>query len=293
MLLQNSIKIEIKRANVRFYKSKYNCKVGDVVDIIIDDLPIESSQEVNVKCSVCGFEKRLSYRKYTKNISRQGYYSCSSKCSTEKKRKTFIDNYGVDNPNRSEEIRNKTKKTCLEKYGYDNPNKSEEIRNKTKKTCLEKYNNETYLNSKVFKSNMLESYGVENPMMSTEVNNQRIKSSFSINDYYSIKYQGKYELDFLIFCKKNNIFVEKPNFSISYEYLLDEKKYFPDFYISNLNLIIEIKSKYYFNLHKEKNIKKIESVKENGYNFILILDKNYKEFKEFYEKNIDFYWSWS
>ena len=117
MLLQNSIKIEIKRANVRFYKSKYNCKVGDVVDIIIDDLPIESSQEVNVKCSVCGFEKRLSYRKYTKNISRQGYYSCSSKCSTEKKRKTFIDNYGVDNPNRSEEIRNKTKKTCLEKYG--------------------------------------------------------------------------------------------------------------------------------------------------------------------------------
>lgn len=292
MLLQNSIKIEIKRANVRFYKSKYNCKVGDIVDITIDDLPIESNQEVGVKCDVCGFEKRLSYRKYTKNISKHGYYSCSSKCSTEKKRKTFIDNYGVDNPNKSEEIRNKTKKTCLEKYGYDNPNKSEEIRDKIKKTCLEKYNNETYLNSKTFKSKMIESYGVENPMMSIEVNSKRIKNSFIINDYYSIKYQGKYELDFLIFCKKNNIFVEKPNFSISYEYLLGKKKYFPDFYIPNLNLIIEIKSKYYFNLNKEKNIKKIESVKENGYNFILILDKNYKEFKEFYEKNIDFHRSW-
>ena len=72
----------------------------------------------------------------------------------------------------------------------------------------------------------------------------------------------------------------------------EEKKYLPDFYISGLNLIIEIKSTYYFNLHKEKNIKKIESVKDNGYNFILILDKNYKEFKEFYEKNIDFHRSW-
>jgi len=292
MILQDSIKIEIKRANVRFYKSKYNCKVGDVVDISIEDLPNESSNEINVKCDVCGFEKQLSYRKYRKNINRQGYYSCSSRCSTEKKRKTFMDNYGFDNPNKSVEVRNKTKKTCLEKYGFDNPNKSVEVRNKTKKTCLEKYNNETYLNSNIFKANMLQSYGVENPMMSIVVNNNRIKNSFKINDYYLIKYQGKYELDFLIFCKKNHIFVEKPNFSISYTYLSEEKKYLPDFYISGLNLIIEIKSTYYFNLHKEKNIKKIESVKDNGYNFILILDKNYKEFKEFYEKNIDFHRSW-
>ena len=79
--------------------------------------------------------------------------------------------------------------------------------------------------------------------------------------------------------------VLKLNFSNFVEYYEED--------INILNLIIEIKSKYYFNLHKEKNIKKIESVKENGYNFILILYKNYKEFKEFYEKNIDFYWSWS
>jgi hypothetical protein len=91
----------------------------------------------------------------------------------------------------------------------------------------------------------------------------------------------------LVFCKNNNIFVEKTDFTISYFFLSEEKKYIPDFYISKLNLIIEIKSTYYFNLNRDKNIKKIEAVKESGYNFILILDKKYKEFKEFYEKNID------
>ena len=195
-----------------------------------------------------------------------------------------MDNYGVDNPNKCEKVRNKNRKTCLERYGVDNPNKCEKVRNKNKKTCLERYNNETYLNSDKFKANMMESYGVENPMMSTILNNNRIKNSFKINDYYSIKYQGKYELDFLVFCKENSIFVSKPNFNISYIYLSEEKKYLPDFYISSLNLVVEIKSTYYFNLHREKNIKKIESVKDNGFNFILILDKNYKEFKEFYEK---------
>ena len=91
----------------------------------------------------------------------------------------------------------------------------------------------------------------------------------------------------MVFCKNNNIFVEKTDFTISYFFLSEEKKYIPDFYISKLNLIIEIKSTYYFNLNRDKNIKKIEAVKESGYNFILILDKKYKEFKEFYEKNID------
>ena len=36
---------------------------------------------------------------------------------------------------------------------------------------------------------MLELYGVENPMMSSLLNNNRIKNSFKINDYYSIKFK--------------------------------------------------------------------------------------------------------
>lgn len=55
------------------------------------------------------------------------------------------------------------------------------------------------------------------------------------------------------------------------------RKYFPDFYIPNLNLVIEIKSKYTLNKQQELNQRKFEAAKKK-YNFICIVDKNYKEF---------------
>jgi very-short-patch-repair endonuclease len=55
--------------------------------------------------------------------------------------------------------------------------------------------------------------------------------------------------------------------------------YFPDFYIEKLNLIIEIKSEYYYYLNLEKNIAKEKACLEQGYKYILIIDKNYKEFE--------------
>lgn len=57
------------------------------------------------------------------------------------------------------------------------------------------------------------------------------------------------------------------------------RKYFPDFYMPAINLIIEIKSNYTLNKQKELNEKKFEAAKQK-YNFICIVDKDYKEFDE-------------
>jgi transcription elongation factor Elf1 len=287
MILDSYIKVEVKRANVRFYKEKYNCKVGDYINVEIIDLPKGTNLEVFVKCDICGMERMLMYRKYLKNINCYDYYSCSSKCSTNKKKLTCLEKYGVDNPNKNDIVKKQKKLTCLEKYGVDNPNKSIFIKNKTKKTCLEKYGNVSYVNSFDFKNKMNEKYGVVNPMMSYLINDKRIKTSFKINEFDSIKYQGKYELDFLKFCKENNIKVNRPNFNINYVSLQEDKKYLPDFYIEELNLVIEIKSTYYFNLHKEKNLLKKKYTIKFGYEYMLILDKNYKEFINYYEENIN------
>jgi hypothetical protein len=286
MILDSYIKVEVKRANIRFYKEKYSCKVGDFIDVKIVDLPKGTELEILVKCEICGMERMLMYRKYLKNINKFGFYSCSSKCSNLKRKNTFIEKYGVDNPNKSDVIKNQKRITCLRKYGVDNPNKSDVIKNKTKITCLEKYGSTSYVNSTHFKSLMNEKYGVDNPMMSFSINDRRIKTSFKINDYESIKYQGKYELDFLKYCKEKNIIVNRPNFNIKYVYLQEDRKYLPDFFIEELNLIIEIKSTYYFNLHREKNMAKIKSTIEFGYEYLLILDKDYNEFINYYEKNI-------
>ena len=98
-----------------------------------------------------------------------------------------------------------------------------------------------------------------------------------------MKYQGTYEKKFIDFCIKNNIFITKPK---SFKYEMDNKSkiYFPDFYYEKYNLIIEIKSTYYYNLLKEKNEIKKKYVLNNGYNYILILDNNYNEFMEIIKK---------
>jgi len=284
MILDSFVEIEIKRANVRFYKEKYNCIIGDIVNIQIKDIPLGSSVVIKCKCDICDTEKQLSYRKYNKNINSYGFYSCSSKCSTSKKKKTFFNNYGVDIPTKSVFIKNKIKKTCIEKYGFDNPMKNSDVKNKSKETCNAKYNSD-FFSSIYFRDKMTEKYGVNNPMESIELNEKRIKNSYKIDNFNEIKYQGKYELDFIKFCIVNNINISKPIKTIDYiDSTGKNRKYIPDFYIDHINLIIEIKSKYYYNINIENNILKEKYSLMNGYNYIIIIDKKYDNFLELYNK---------
>ena len=46
-------------------------------------------------------------------------------------------------------------------------------------------------------------------------------------------------------------------------------RYYPDFYIPEENLIIEVKSQWTLDLHKDKNQAKFQAVKEAGFNFRL------------------------
>lgn len=74
----------------------------------------------------------------------------------------------------------KTKKTMLDRYGADNPQKCEAIREKTKATCIERYGAESYIQSEAFSANrethiakirdtLHKKYGVESPMQLKEV----------------------------------------------------------------------------------------------------------------------------
>ena len=46
-----------------------------------------------------------------------------------------------------------------------------------------------------------------------------------------------------------------------------ERLYYPDIFIKSENLLIEVKSKYTFDLHKEKNLTKQQEYIKQGYNF--------------------------
>ena len=70
--------------------------------------------------------------------------------------------------------------------------------------------------------------------------------------------------------------------TIKYEFNNDEKTYYPDFFIKDLNLIIEIKSTYWYNKFFDKNQAKINCCKKLGYDYIFIIDKDYSKFFENY-----------
>ena len=93
----------------------------------------------------------------------------------------------------------------------------------------------------------------------------------------NLNYRGSYELDFLE--KYYDIMSIKNRITIRYN---DNKIYFPDFYIPDLNLIVEIKSDYYYNKYLSKNLDKQKACLEQGYNFIFVINKDYTEFEKLF-----------
>ena len=167
MILTEKIPIKIGAMMVEYYNNlNYKCKMYDVIEIKVKDLPNGSDIKILVKCDICGLEKKLSYRKYTKNILNGNYYSCSKKCSIEKCKKTCSEKYGVKYSFQSEIVKLNIKETCLKKYGVDNYAKTDEYREKFNNTCLERYGAENPFQHGYFKDRSketcLKKYGVDN-----------------------------------------------------------------------------------------------------------------------------------
>ena len=76
------------------------------------------------------------------------------------------------------------KSTCLEKYGVDNPNKSKEIQEKSNESILKKYNGKHYMCDfdvvEKFKNTMMKNHGVEYAQQNKQIQ-QKSKESFNNN----------------------------------------------------------------------------------------------------------------
>lgn len=105
------------------WKEKYFWSVNEIKD--------------KPKCPICGNElKFLSIKKgYTKFCSRK----CTAIGTIDKKKNTCIQKYGVDNPMKSEMIKDKFDKLITEKYGVSNISKLLDTKDKKKNTMLLNY----------------------------------------------------------------------------------------------------------------------------------------------------------
>lgn len=96
----------------------------------------------------------------------------------------------------------------------------------------------------------------------------------------NIWYQGSYELDFLEKYYDKYPDIQKGP-SIKYEFNNKIKIYHPDFYIPSLNLIIEIKSSFWYKVHNLSIIEKEKATVANGFNYIIIINKDYSIFDNY------------
>lgn len=105
--------------------------------------------------------------------------SCSVKCSRnsisniEKRNKTNLERYGVENPFGATTIKEKIKQTNIERYGVENPLHSSIIKDKIKKTNITKYGVENPFESATIKDKIkktnIQKYGVEHPAQSSDI----------------------------------------------------------------------------------------------------------------------------
>ena len=190
------------------------------------------NQRMGVKFR-CSCRSETSKRFEMLNVYRLPYCEeCSKNILIERQKKIWIEKYGVDNPAKTPEIKEKVKKIWKDKYG-DHPKRIKEVQEKYRATCLEKYGGHPNQNRDV-----------------------QVKSEFKgchYKDYKfpsgnTIKVQGYENLaidTLLTQFNEQQIIVGKANVPVI-EYHINEKRhvYFPDIYIPDENKIIEVKSEW-------------------------------------------------
>lgn len=151
MILSDVVKIKISNNQISYYKNKgYNFAGGNKIEEVkISDLPSNSGQKIKVKCDFCGKEKEISLNRYNINCdSGAKKYACSRKCSEQKNKDSILKKYNVENISQSNDIKNKKINTCRKNFGVDFPQQSNLIFEKSlnKKNLL--YGDKFYNNSK-------------------------------------------------------------------------------------------------------------------------------------------------
>ena len=131
-------------------------------------------------CPICG--KPAAFSSLSK-----GYYAtcgnpeCKSAQASNTYKATCLEKYGVENPNQTLEVREKTERTCLERYGTKRASQSEKIKEKQKQTCLERYGKEYVTQTESFKEKAkqtnLKRLGVEHASQA-EVIKEKKKNTF-------------------------------------------------------------------------------------------------------------------
>ncbi len=296
MIIIEDVEIKVFKSNIEHYIKLYkNIKIGDIIFVKTNELIRGSHIRIKYICDLCDEVLSTTFKAHYKKINAESSIkelcgkSLCKKCIYVKSKQTMLNKYG----HVSYSSTNKYKQKMFERFGVDNISQLQSVKDKKVKKSLEKFGVEHIFQSENFKIKSkitwMENYGVDNPTKNKEIYEKAQATAYKTIKYKDtdLKYQGSYELDFIEYCISNNIHIEN---GPSIQYYMDGKNrmYHSDFYLSKYNLIVEVKSTYTYNDDYDENILKRQFSIESGYNFLFIIDKDYKEFEkiinDIYEK---------
>jgi very-short-patch-repair endonuclease len=269
-------------------KTKHTCldKFGEVTNLICKETKDKIKQTCLEKYGVKSSNQ-------SEEIKEKKKYTCLKKYGVEhplqskeihnKFKYTMMKKYGVEYTLQSEELKEKIKQTCLDIYGIEDPNQLEEIKEKIKQTCLKHFGTECHLQSQKIKDQIkqtcLEKYGVDNYSKTFEFRKfareqmiSFIESGLKNGQTFS-PMKGHNEKQFITELQKHT----------SYYINTDSKiiGYFPDGYIIELNMVIELDELYHNRTcFRDKDIQKDEDYQKIGLRIFRVKEKDYLDNKE-------------
>ena len=147
-----------------------------------------------------------------------------------------------------------------------------------------------------FKQRMVGKYGkvhlLDSPEKQKEMLNSRsIGKDYIWYDKSITKVTGEYEYDFLYYLEHVYSFTSKMLTEPPTIYYKDKEVlrfYIPDFYVPDLNLIIEVKGSnaHYQDRDEYKELLKKEATLKEGFNYIQINDRIYTPFNVYFKKEV-------
>lgn len=270
MVLDKTVNVEIiSKSHATRYKNSYGieCSNGDIISVPIEKLKTSSYRRnmLNCICDDCG-------SKFTRRLDKccDTEYDYCNKCvlkgdrhpkfgeplSIETKRKISKKLSGENNPfygkTHSDEVKRELSKLSKGNKYHAGHKHSDSVREKISYTVRKGYENGT---------------------------RAKTHGNARCGKYKGLKYQGSYELTFLKYCDTLGVLDKITRGPIIKYKGLDGKQhyYLSDYFIEELNIVIEIKSTHFWRLKEETNKIKMKTALKS-YKYVLVLDNKFEDF---------------
>jgi len=182
--MQSISKNKIKNSKVKYDIHMFIefCNQNNI--ILLDDYSEKFiNRDTNIE-GICLYDDcKNNFIKPFRQLLKIGGYceNCSKENGKVKILETNLHKFGLDNPMKNSEIKEKLKQSTLKKYGVEHNSQSEIIKDKKRNTCLKNFGFTSHLKSpkireQIIQTNLIK-FGVENPQQNSDIRNKNYETN--------------------------------------------------------------------------------------------------------------------